>query len=534
MIPSLGSISQQLQPQAPPTATTEQWHASDAQIGVIARDVLARGSKPRASDDYNVRMAYFAQQMARLDSDSRARLFVEVLKKDRSWLTPERVNALVSDSKISNAQRGAIADGFAAAYNEKLLGQVPAIRFLNPNFNGASWEAYQGKVNAISDFLNSAKSPDASKFARDFAGTLLETRVVNNNYGTFADRGPATFALHLLDGVGTAQDVARTYASFNQAGRAKILEALAYDGRGLDGINDLRGWSRTDDPFAILTTAIAQQPGQGQPIVAGNPGVGMQSTPTEYDKRALEIVQFAARSNDYNFYMGTTPLDDRAEAMADLFTAHDDYILRELTDPQPGREMRGSQHVPVSVETNKVLGNLFCMTYLNPKLSTSKANAMKSQITDYANTLTKGGDGRDGISNTSRLGMLLLGLQVGVKQNYKALEDYRAAQERLISFFSGLAIGMAAKGVGKATPKGIVASALADKAISLGTTEGKNAAAQALTDFVFGKYDTKRADGIQAAVNDLVNSYVVGLDDVAETALNAYLIANAIALNDTG
>ena len=168
-------------------------------------------------------------------------------------------------------------------------------------------------------------------------------------------------------------------------------------------------------------------------------------------------------------------------------------MLDTLTDPRFGRFTPGSSnYTPEMLADLQTLGTLTRLTMLSDELPAWKADAVRDELVAYANAQIAAAPGPDGApSPTGRVAMLLTAMQDGVKQGYKGLEDDRAAQERVVGFFTDVLVGQAAKGAGTLVPGGQLAQVVGGQLIDVASAEGKTLLREGVTDLLFGAYDTR-------------------------------------------
>jgi hypothetical protein len=504
----------------PPPPPPPPPRPSDDQLRQLAKDVKKTGDRSWQTDHYEARMDRFAQVMEPLDRESRARLMGFMLHEDsgalNSWLRLDRLDSRVAGGQVTAAQRTAVTDAIAAAYEsgpQRLSIDHLDDLLVFPD-SGADYNAILSRVDAFAAHLPPA---ERERFVSQYSQDLI-TREIDLQQNHFI-RGsmPSLGSLGVHQLSQTAQgraDLAAYYVGLNAEDRETLRTMLARDGEMYLGTGDDPALNNgPSDSFSLLVSALAEQPGQGQPIyVPSTNYVSGHHGRSPYDDASVELVRWADQHHEH-FFAGDKAMDQRAEAMADLFLNHDDAILHDLTDPRLGQQVEdkgSSGYEPLALDDVLALGNLNRMTLLNPDVSSWKAGVMQREMTDYVGANYADADGRDaeGNSTLGRVGMVMLSMQDGVKQGYKALEDNRAAQERFVGFFTDLIVDGTSGAVTKAGPQGVVTKLVAGAGIDAATDAGKELAREKATDLLFGSYDTSNQDAVQHNINELVGDYL--------------------------
>ena len=345
MIPAENSVRQTppTQPAPPaqaarctsPTTQTEH-HATNAEIQATAARIKETGDRPwfdPRGDDHDARADVFASEMAKLDVESRAKLWDAVTELDpgafNSWLSPDRISDLVDSGKISSMEQGKIAEGFAAAYNNGDISYDQASQFLQ--VNNATQMApglSAGSFQALDAFLASSCGPEMTAFREDFGRETLRREVdaVQNPGNAFPNSLASGLAIKIMADSGDSDMVARAYASFDATDRATLLASVAEGSIGYTN-------TVTFDPLATLIESVGHRGSDSRTTLDYTTGSGVRYS-DKFGEMANEMVQFAADNKEYFFdqYDSTMPVDSRAEAMGTLLNTHRDAILDRFAD----------------------------------------------------------------------------------------------------------------------------------------------------------------------------------------------------------
>ena len=448
MIPAENSVRQT--PPPPPaqaarcTSPTTQieHHATDAEIKETAERIKAAGEQ-FWTDDYNARTDVFASEMAKLDVESRAKLWDAVTELDpgafNSWLSPDRISDLVDSGKISSMEQGKIAEGFAAAYNNGDISYDQASQFLQvKNATQMAPGLSTGSFHALDGFLASSCGPEMTAFREDFGRETLRREVdaVQNPGNAFPNSLSSGLAIKIMADSGDSDMVARAYASFDATDRATLLASVAEGSIGYTN-------TVTFDPLATLIESVGHRGSDSQTTLDYTTGSGVRYS-DKFGEMANEMVQFAADNKEYFFdqYDSTMPVDSRAEAMGTLLNTHRDAILDRFADFDIGSEVGDKDVRQEFVDNAVTLGNLFRLTTLNSGNSHQTANLQT--VTVYAmkqkEALIAEPHGDDADVYLGRLTMLGGAMLDGIKQGYIDLAEDEAATKALVGFVVDVAL----------------------------------------------------------------------------------------------
>ena len=502
-------ISQQSAPSQPLT---------DAEISTLAEEVLDEGHRWSViPDDYDARLDRFAEVTEGLDADSASRLFAEVLRQDPGaisyWLSARQLTALVDAGRVTSDQAGAVADALAQSYNDGAIEFVDAHRFLGLNeathmAPGLRPDAFRAPL----DFLNNgASTAEINQFREAFGQDILARVADPNRLGALGLE--AGFAVTLMSESGDSAMVARVYAGFNAAERQRILTDVGQDGIGyMNSRGELPGLA---DPLSVLISSVADQ------------------RTSTYAGLAREIVGFANSAPDRLFYdYGAggyqQPIADRADALGQLFVAHQDTILDNLTDLNISTVPGSRTGETYAYQNATALGNLLRLTALNPDnaYQTQVMDGLQSHTQDLkalANTPPGELDSAGRVAREEALDALkMLGIasKDAVNQAYFDVHQHEQATRALVDFV--VDIGLAGVPLGSMTNTQV-------KALLGGIFDNNPAVDRALqnvggdlTDRVTGQLESSARDAIaQALIDD-----ATGVDTLRETADN--LIQNAV------
>jgi hypothetical protein len=505
-------------PPAPPPPPPPR--PSDDELRQMAKDVKKTGDRSWQKDNYEERMDHFAQTMAPLDDESRARFLRFMLEEDssapHSWLTLDRLDSRADGGHISAEERAAVYESIALAYTDGSgeVGLDEIDDLLIWAGDGSSNETVQARIES---FTSQLPPSVATSFTQQLGIDLIEREMQLQAEG-MPRHGVnlGTVGARLLSDTPEGRKVlADFYVSLGEPGSIEptdqqrvFLETMAESPFGVAGWSD-----EQPDGVVLICQALSEQTAMGDTIAYG---VGSTTSGrTAYDDVAVGLTCWAY-DNQAHFDSGDPAYGQRAEAMTDLFMSHDDAILNDLTDPKTFQFTEGSSNYEhASLDGAKVLGNLNRMTFLNPEVTAWKSEAVQAKLVDYAlanfsdATVGNGQDGAGEVS-ISRTRVLLLSVHEGVKQSYGALEDQRAAQERFVGFFTDRIIDTAVSAGAKAGPQGMVAQAVVGAGLDLASSEAKTWAREEFTDLLFGQYDTSEVDAQQSMVNELFGDYLIG------------------------
>jgi hypothetical protein len=137
-------------------------------VGKIADKVLDAGDRTFWKDDYEKRVDVFAEEMAKIDPQSRAALVKEILHDDDgafgSWMTADRINALEKEGRITSQEKSLIMEGFAEAAKQ---GTLPPVDFVQKSHDPKLIAAYMNaqdmtKSDGIKDAMQAFSGLNAS------------------------------------------------------------------------------------------------------------------------------------------------------------------------------------------------------------------------------------------------------------------------------------------------------------------------------------------------------------------------------------
>ena len=400
-------------------------HASDDEIKQTAHDILKTGDRFMLADDYDSRMVRFSQEMAKLDTESRAKLVQQLLSKDhgalQSWMKLDILDRMHKEGRTDDAGYAAVADGFAQAYTSGRIDQGKAETFLQMQTLTERAPALVDKQwRQLRDFLGAdGASPAMQTFREQFAGKLLA-----EGHGPHA----AGIAMQIAADSGDPGMPARVFAGMPEDKRDAALQAIGQSSIGFQ--NSLGAVDGLKNPMAALIDSVAQQPAS-----------------KENDAIAVQIARYASSADHQIFYDMYTdkPIGPVSTALTHLLAGdHGKAVLDELsvwdTTGVPGKDGHAMQFGENAIE----LGNLLRLTVFNPANKES-ASAMKTitEWTQLRKEIATSGQEKDGISVAdarSQLGMLG-GAAMDAMQQAKIDSDQRAAaNEKLVGFVVDVAL----------------------------------------------------------------------------------------------
>lgn len=419
-------------------------------IEQIASKVLDTGDRFLRTDDYEARMDVFAQEMEKLDPAARAALFDEILEQDSgaamSWLTTDRLDALVSGGRITAQERSSIMDAFGQAYVDGDVDFVQALEFTNLFGSGAIgpmglMTPAADQLQVLMDALTDANSGYSSKFIEKFAGDVLSERIfAEPAMFTPAEQGAyAGVLLNALSQSGGSTAVHNVLSQLSPEQQTALRDAVGAEGRVFE--NPALEDAGVRDPMAILTEAVSRH-----------------GTAAE----VLDLVQYvgAHSSGDITqnqfFDPDNKPYDARAEALGELFQAHSDTLLRDLTVANPAQTPGSTNDRATVVGDNlAALSNLVRLTGLNPDNSHSAAvmaalgdfASENIRIGNMAENTDANGDGKvdeadiEAIdTGNGRAAMIGAVMQDAVSSGYADLRADQAARDAFMGFVIDVAV----------------------------------------------------------------------------------------------
>lgn len=476
-----------------------------------ASEILDVGDRFLRTDDYEARMDYFAQELEKLDPATRAQLFDEILEQDsgapQSWLTVDRLNSLVAEGRITGQERDAVFDSFGDAYVNGDIELADALQFTNVFGSGAIsvlglLPHSADQLNALMGTLTGSNSPYSSEFIQKFAGDMLSQRVFAEPQ-MFNPGEQAAYAgvlLNALDQSGGSTAVNNVLGGLSDEQRTALRDAVSSEGMVFAGNPTLEG-ANVRDPMAILIEATSRHG-------------------TSAD--AIELAQYVNEHSSGNFlenhyYDGENkPLDQRAEALGELFVTHSDAILTDLTVANPTQTPGSTNDRSTVVGTNlATLSNLVRLTGLNP--DNSRAADVMSAIGDFTSENIRLGNmpensdaNGDGVINAAdieaidagngRAAMIGAVMQDAVSSGYADLRADQEARDAFVGFLLDVAVS--------AIPVG---GDLAAKAI----TDRVSTALGGLSESV----RTQIADSLAAIPKELLTNAQGELTDAAKEAI---------------
>lgn len=400
-------------------------HATDEQIKKTASDILDTGDRFLIADDYDSRMVRFSQEMAKLDTDSRARLVQQLLSKDhgamQSWMKLDILDRMRKEGRTDESGYAAIADGFAQAYTSGRLDQNKAAGFLQiPSLSERAPALLDGQWNQLRDFLAAGGStPTMQAFREQLAGKLL-----TDGHGTHAPG----IAMQIADDSGDPSMAARVFSSLPADKRDAALQAIGQSSIGFQ--NSLGGVSGLKNPLSVLIDSVAQLPPS-----------------PDTDALAVQLARYAKSADHQIFYDVYTdkPLGTLSASLTHLLAGqHGPAVLTALcnwdTDGVPGKDGHAMQYGENAIE----LGNLLRMTVFNPDNAES-GTAMQT-ITTWTNLrkeIVAAGQDKDGVATSTAyedLAMLGGAAADAVQQAKIDSDQLGAANQQLVGFVVDVAL----------------------------------------------------------------------------------------------
>ena len=281
------------------TSAAESEPISDAEIDRLADEVMNAGRRTifgidrLAPDDGDARLEHFAGVLDELDDDSAARLMGAVFESADNWMSPEDIQRLTEEGRLTEDERSALANGLAGAYNHGAIDESQVTDYFSDVIfppNGFPGRSYQESL----DFLSAGDGPQMEAFYEDYAQALIQRDIESSpqidpttlqssavNDGLIGRYGTA-FAMSLADQAQDPLTAARVYESTPEALRPTLLHNLRQQGAGL-----------SQNPVDGLVNAVGH-------------GLNNPSTANDFAPLAEELVSFAG--HPLNF-----PQDDTVE-----------------------------------------------------------------------------------------------------------------------------------------------------------------------------------------------------------------------------
>lgn len=413
-----------------------------------ASRILDVGDRRFWRDDYEARMDAFADVLEGLDPAARAELFDEILEQDGgatlSWLTVDRLDRLVGEGRITAQERTAVLEAFGQAYLDGEIELPDALAFTSLFGSGATGGiGLNPDPGPLQDLLATLEDATGNSpaFLEAFATDVLQQRLFPEHALVLPHERDALagILLNALDRAGGSASVHNVLTSLTDAQRTALLESVA--GSGMAFHNPMLDGAGVRDPMAIAIEATSRH---------GTP------------QAALDLVRFVAEHSTGNslenhFYdFDNKPLDARAEALSELFLAHGDTLLADLTVADPRQTPGSTNDRSTAIGENlAALSNLLRITGLNP--DNSRAAEVMAMLGDFAaanirvGNLTEGTDvNNDGVvdgldtaaidAGNGRAAMVGAVLQDAVSSGYVDLRADIAARDAFVGFLLDVAI----------------------------------------------------------------------------------------------
>ena len=429
-------------------------------INEQADAILDVGDRFLRQDNYDARLDHFAEVIEKLVPQERAELMDAILDKDggatMSWLTPERLDKLVESGSITGLERDALTDAFAQAYLDGEADLVDALQFTgvfsSPAVGpmGLMTPEAEG-LQALVDRLVGSDSPQAQQFLEKFAADVLEQRLLAEPPMMIpAEMGAhAGVLLNALEQSGGTQAIHNALGGLSTGQRDALYAAVGQEGISF-GAPGLEGAGVTD-PMELVIRTVAEHG-------------------TAAD--ALHLVEYVGQNSSGNlvenqFYgPGNKPVPGRADALTELFIAHGDTLLRDLTPLDPTQTLGSSNEESTVVgESLATLSNLIRLTALNP--DSARGGEVMDLLGEFvadnirvSNQPEAEGNVREVGDATTRVAMIGAVMQDAVDAGYIDLRSDIAARDEMVGFL--LDIGLSAIPVAGDLASGPISEAVAD------------------------------------------------------------------------
>lgn len=391
-------------------------------------------------DNHDARLDHFAEVIEKLDPQERAELFDTILEKDggatMSWLTPERLDKLVESGRITGLERDAITDAFAQSYLDGDITLGEASMFTG--MGGTSAVGPMGLMTpeseglqSLMDMLVGSDSPVAREFLEKFATDMLGEQLLVDPPMMTPDElgGRAGILLNALEQSGGTQAIHNVLGGLSAEQRDSLYAAVGQEGISF-GSPMLEGVDVTD-PMELVIQAVAEHG-------------------TAAD--ALHLVEYVGENSSGNivenqFYgSDNKPVPGRADALTELFIAHGDTLLRDLTPVNPTHTNgSGNEESTVVGESLATLSNLVRLTALNP--DSARGGEAMDVLGDFvsdnvrtSNQPESGDNLREVGDATTRVAMIGAVMQDAVDAGYIDLRADAAARDEMVGFLLDIAI----------------------------------------------------------------------------------------------
>lgn len=404
-------------------------------INEQAEAILDVGDRFLWQDNYDARLDHFAEVIEKLEPQERAELMDAILEKDggatMSWLTPERLDNLVESGSITGLERDAITDAFAQAYLDGDADLVDALQFTG--MFGSSAVGPMGLMTpeaeglqALVDRLVGSDSPQAGQFLEKFTADVLEQRLlVDPPMMNISEQGAHIgVLLNALEQSGGTQAIHNALGGLTTEQRDALYAAVGQEGLSF-GAPQLEGVGVTD-PMELVIQTVAEHG-------------------TAAD--ALHLVEYVGQNSSDQFYgVGNKPVPGRADALSELFIAHGDTLLRDLTPLDPTHTVGSSNEESTVVgESLAALSNLIRLTALNP--DSARGGEVMDLLGEFvsdnirvSNQPENGDNVREIGDATTRVAMIGAVMQDAVDAGYIDLKADVAARDEMVGFLLDVAI----------------------------------------------------------------------------------------------
>ncbi|MDO5289728.1 MAG: hypothetical protein Q4F13_08865 [Pseudomonadota bacterium] len=471
--PTPAPLEQPKQPTAspgiPPTAPVEKPPAPRSEVEQKADEILRTGDRFLWADDYDARLDAFAQAMHEGDPQFREDLLAEIAKRDpgafSSWLTPERINNLTDQGRISQVQRDAIAEGVAGAYN---AGKLASHQNINPQTGEPAgtysvldaWMQPSGYTDGADSqvanaraahefaelFNRGSKNSTIDQFRKNFGTHLIRDYVANDSADPAMRSHSSVMAAALLNGNSNGGEIT-----------ADALNGLSDD--------EFKDFMRFLGSAAPLYTAEHLQNLIGSSAVAlrDNLKIGDVALDDQFAglfKQVASVGSDSAAAQEAAVRLARLPASEprlfdspaRANALGDLFTNHSRPILDKLTDYNT--DHAGSVNDPdkkAYMQNASELGSLLKLTLYNPDMDAGKAQSLRNELVNYAAELKEVvNKSQDGVNDAAeaeagadaidRLSMLLAASSDAITQGFQDIKDKQDAQKAMVGFIADIAL----------------------------------------------------------------------------------------------
>jgi hypothetical protein len=489
-----------------------------------AARILEVGMGPSSSigfnNDYDARLGAYTEANACATPEYREQLLAETVKQDpdalTTWLEPERINNAVDSGKISVADRTAIAESLVSGY---VNGSIPADRVevgldsvvtsYTPG-SGAPHDIHPENANRASEFMEFLDAAPSNAVSREFrekiAQHLVDNYALNDEPTVATDFPPDDFqrnaagalATLIVSGDSQSPETATNFLSTLDDQQLNEFLARVDAGSSFFTRDSLAPQIRHDPNYSIDDIA--------QPDALG--GLFNQVARAEGPEADAVAVSLARQPGDNPDIFRSFNEQGRAQAIGNVFNAHSEAILNELTNPAGFAEYReGDDSELAFVDRTRDLGALLAVIGGGDQANIDRS---RGALIEYSQQLKSNIESTRlsdvAIENGQRLGLLggavTESINHGLAEYADSVEQKRAIVGNILDLaFSAIpAGGLASSAVGDWLKDNVGSSVLQEALVGFGGAvidEVNGGMTDAAKEHILGKLD-------DAAIADLI------------------------------